>query len=223
LVQALQALLIDDHELFRAGLRHLINDTGKPITLHEAESVADALARDFDSPIQLVLLDLNMPCLSGVAAIKAAQDNFSDAIVVILSGNDDALVIREAIDHGAAGYIPKSVSHSVFLAALELIIAGETYIPKQALNDIALLKGEATNDAIQSTPIEELNCLTQRQKDSLLLAIKGFPNKKIASTLNISVGTVKAHLSNAFKMIGVRNRTEAVLWYAELTDDPLDS
>lgn len=219
LAQALQALVIDDHELFRAGLRHLIDGIAKPIRLHEAESVADAIAQTFESPIELVLLDLNLPDKSGVAAIKAAKENFTNATVVVLSGNDDALVIREAIDHGAAGFIPKSVSHPVFLAALELVIAGEIYVPKQALSDIALLQGESAPKVTERAPNNELDGLTERQRASLLLAIKGFSNKKIARNLNITEGTVKAHLSAAFRVIGVSNRTEAVLRFAQSNED----
>ncbi len=218
-VNPLQALVIDDHELFRAGLRHLINGIGKPIELHEAESMADAVSQSFEHPIQLVLLDLHLPQLSGIDAIKAAKDCFSSATVVVLSGDDNAMVIREAIDYGAAGYIPKSVSHSVFLAALELVIAGEIYIPKQALSDIALLSGDEILQEPAATPETELDRLTDRQRESLLLAVKGFPNKKIARNLNIGEGTVKAHLSAAFKVIGVSNRTEAVLKFAKMVSE----
>lgn len=213
--QTLQVLLIDDHELFRAGMRHLLSDIGEPVDLHEATSIPEALANQYGSPIQLVLLDLSLPQTSGMAAITAAKQKFQNAIVVVLSGDDSAVVIRDAIDHGAAGFIPKSVSHSVFVAALKLVIAGETYIPRQALDSIAMLEEERLNQAQDAESENKLDELTQRQKDTLGLAVKGFPNKEIARQLNISEGTVKAHLSAAFKVLNVRNRTEAVLRFAD--------
>lgn len=218
LTQTIQILLIDDHELFRAGLRHLVRDIGTSIDFHEAETVEAALTKHFEAQPELILLDYHLPFVTGVDALRAVKNHFTSSTVVILSGDQNALRIREAIDDGAAGYIPKSISHAAFLAAVKLVIAGEVYIPKQAIADIALLGDVQSYESSQNTngTVPALNGLTDRQQSSLLLAIKGIPNKDIARQLDISEGTVKAHLSAAYKVLKVRNRTEAVLRFAEI-------
>jgi DNA-binding NarL/FixJ family response regulator len=128
--------------------------------------------------------------------------------VAVLSGETGSDLIREAIDEGASGFVPKSSSSELLVAALQLILAGGVYLPKDVLGEIDAGRSNA-ND-------KQLDLLSARQTDVLLRAIKGQPNKVIAIDMGIAEGTVKTHLSAAFKILGVHNRTEAVFAAARL-------
>lgn len=203
-------LLIDDHELFRSGIKLLLADFAEPISFHEASSFEAALAQPGADPMDVVLLDFHIPGQCGLDAIAAIRAHHDRALLVVLSAEDDPQLIRSCIDAGAAGFIPKASSHAVMLAALRLVLAGGTFLPRHALLGQNSPRAPAAPDAQQTT----LN-LTPRQIDALRLAVQGKSNKLIARDLDISEATVKAHLSTAFRVLGVHNRTEAVLTAAE--------
>jgi DNA-binding NarL/FixJ family response regulator len=123
----------------------------------------------------------------------------------VLSGEEDPRQVRRAIDAGAAGFIPKSSTPEVLLSALRLVLADGVYLPAVALKGIAAGGTEAPVSADRIG-----DSLSERQIDVLRKAVQGKANKVIARELSISEGTVKAHLSAAFRALGVHNRTEAV-------------
>ena len=158
----------------------------------------------------LIFLDWNMPGIQGELALDAIKLAFPPCPVVVMSGEEDASVIRSAIARGAAGYVPKAARPEVMLGALQLILAGGVYLPPQVLG--AAQRGTNT----PTTSPSPLNELTERQLEVLRRALKGTPNKVIARELSISEGTVKSHLSSAFRALDVRNRTEALYSAAKL-------
>lgn len=196
----LKILLIDDHELFRAGIKLLLGDLADTLEFREAATRDDALKLAAAGPYDIVLLDLHLPGVDGLELLASLRAIIEDALIVVLSAADDPALIRRAIDHGAAGFIPKTSTHAVMMAALRLALAGGTYLPPHAL----LAPRESPN--VDQT----LRHLTPRQVDALKLAIRGKANKVIARELDISEATVKAHLSASFRALGVNNRTEAV-------------
>ena len=121
----------------------------------------------------------------------------------MISGNDNPEKIRLCIDEGASGFLPKSESQETLLPALRLVLAGGIYLPLRAIQTI-------TPAQLPSTASSQQSLLSTRQQEILNLAIKGTPNKVISRTLDIAEGTVKAHLSRIYQLLGVRNRTEAV-------------
>lgn len=213
--KALKILLVDDHELFREGVKLLLANLADSCDFAEAADLASALAVAAQHRFDIVLLDFRLPGPSGFDALRALRETADAASIVVLSGEDDPALIRRVIDEGAAGFIPKASSHAMMMAALRLIIAGGTYLPAHVLsithdNDAA---GDADSggDAGPSTAH-----LTERQRDALRLAMQGQSNKVIAREMSVSEATVKAHLSAAFRALGVRNRTEAVFVSARL-------
>jgi len=230
----LRALLIDDHALFRQGLKYLLADLDEDMSFCDADSCADALAHGSET-IDLVLLDLHMPGGDGMQALVSIRAAFEASVVVVLSSEDDPRVIRHAIEMGASGFIPKSSTPQLMIAALRLVLAGGTYLPKHVLNDVALAlpavaapprePGSATPAAAASTPApapRSGDSLSGRQLEVLMKVVQGKANKVIARELQLSEGTVKAHLSAAFRTLGVQNRTEAVYMAAKtgLTQAP---
>ena len=156
------------------------------------------------------MLDLKLPDSNGITALREVREEFSSIPLAVVSGTDDPAQIRELIDEGAAGFVPKSSSSEVLLAALKLIIAGGVYLPPAALDFVPVPRLEMT-DAETGAAL-----LSSRQTAVLLKAIQGKPNKIIARELDIAEGTVKAHLSLAYRALGVHNRTEAVFAAAKL-------
>jgi DNA-binding NarL/FixJ family response regulator len=200
----MRVLLVDDHPMFRAGFAVLLSALDASIEVVHANNCAEAVAQA-DRAFDLVLLDMQLPDVSGVEALAAIKATFEDVPVVAVSGEQDPALIRRVIDHGAAGYIPKSSHPDILVPALRLVLARGIYLPPIALADAP---EEAPAARLESATA--VSQLTQRQREVLERALQGKPNKVIARELGISEGTVKAHLAIAFRVLGVRNRTEAL-------------
>jgi DNA-binding NarL/FixJ family response regulator len=209
-------LLIDDHEMFRQGMKFLLSDLNDDLEFTDAANCEEALSALSNSGVDLALLDLNMPGSKGLTALRQIKDEFPTVPLAVLSGLDDPSLIRDAIDVGASGYVPKASSSEVLVAALKLILAGGIYLPQAAL------RGFVQGPSSAGEEPERTDLLSERQTDVLLRAIQGHPNKVIARELDIAEGTVKTHLSAAFKALGVHNRTEAVFAAARLGLKPPD-
>jgi len=203
-------LLVDDHELFRSGLKFLLADLVENISFFEAPSCAVATELAATTRFDIVLLDLNLPGISGLDALALLRARIEDAVIVVVSAEEDRKVIRQIIEAGAAGYIPKASSHAIMMAALRLVLAGGVYLPANTLS--AKLPQDSGADSKKGT----IDNLTERQIETLRIAMQGKANKVIARELNISEATVKAHLSSVFRVLGVKNRTEAVFAAAKI-------
>lgn len=202
----MRILIVDDHALFRQGLRFLLRDLDADLEIAEAADCEQAM-RLAAQPFSIVLLDLHMPGVAGLEALDAMRHAFESSRIVVLSGEEDPRQVRRAIDAGAAGFIPKSSSPEVLIGALRLVLADGVYLPAVALKGVGdsevLAVGTITRDRLSEA-------LSERQIDVLRKAVQGKANKVIARELKIAEGTVKSHLSAAFRALGVHNRTEAV-------------
>jgi two-component system, NarL family, nitrate/nitrite response regulator NarL len=203
-----RVLLVDDHALFRRGLRLMLRELAAGMDLSEADGCAQALMlahEDFD----LVLLDMNMPGMNGLEALMCVKQAWPTAFVVVLSGEENASLIRSAIEQGASGFVPKSSTPEVMINALQLVLGRGVYLPPQVLQP-------GRGVAAATVPAASVPGMTERQAEVLRLALKGAPNKVIARELDISEGTVKSHLSTVFRLLNVRNRTEALYCVARM-------
>lgn len=235
----LQVLLIDDHTLFRRGLRMLLRDLDASLDVSEAAHIDEALGL-FGSSFDLVLLDMNMPGRNGPGMIPLIRETFASAAVVVVSGEDSPAVIRAAITAGAAGYIPKTSTPELMLGALRLVLAHGVYLPMElfAGTAAAMVRAPAftasppaplppaavpTADppAAPPNPLPpKAPFLTARQWEILRQALRGVPNKVVAERLGIAPGTVKSHLSTIYRALNVRNRVEAVYVVAKFGISP---
>jgi DNA-binding NarL/FixJ family response regulator len=200
----MKLLTIDDHALFRQGLKFLLMDLQNDLECIEAESLAGALALDDKESVEFILLDYHLRDSEGEESLEKISGAFENAVIVVLSGEENPQLIRNIIDRGAAGFIPKSSTQDILIAALKLILAGGVYIPAVAVNTSPA--SPATTEVLE----EGISSLSKRQLEVLRRAVQGKSNKVIARELFIAEGTVKAHLSAAFRALGVSNRTEAV-------------
>jgi DNA-binding NarL/FixJ family response regulator len=203
----MRILLVDDHSLFRDGLKFLLTDLDQRIEFVESDTCLGVPAVLADQDIDVVLLDLHLPDTDGLDGLQRVREWVPGARIVMLSSEDDPQIIRAVIDEGAAGFIPKSSTQTVLIAALRLIVAGGIYLPPHALQNLREQHAIAPQPPGNSGP---LALLTPRQRSVLQLAIQGKVNKIIAREMDISEATVKAHLSACFRALGVKNRTEAV-------------
>jgi DNA-binding NarL/FixJ family response regulator len=204
----MRILIGDDHVLFREGLRRLLEQLKEDCTFQEASTFDELLQRtQSGSLFDLILTDLRMPGWPGFEGISLLRQHQPEAKVVVVSASEAQADVREALDHGAVGYIPKSSSVKIMLSALDLVFSGGLYVPAAVLRENG--DGEARALPPADPSLEHL--LTQRQREVLERLRQGKSNKQIAHELGLSEGTVKIHMTAIFKSLGVRNRTQAAM------------
>lgn len=212
----MRVLIVDDHEIIWSGMRGVVERLAaqrqppQPFAWFAARDVAAAQALPIEA-LDLILLDYHLPGTSGLDAMRAMRERFESAAIVIVSGDQRPDHIRHAIEAGAAGYIPKTMSEADMVAALALVMAHGIYLPALALLEVPtpLDHGDAQlpNEALPAFMSAELS---PRQREVFAGALRGKPNKVIARELGIAEGTVKVHLAMVYRALGVRNRTEAM-------------
>lgn len=219
----MKILIVDDHHLIREGMRPVLERLSMPgsneaVQVLEAANFEDAAAAAASNPdLDLVLLDLRMPGTSGFAALAHLQKRFPGLPVVMMSGEDDPALVRSAIDQGALGYIPKSSTSEVILNALRLVLAGGTYLPREA---IGRERSAPVPHADFAADVAARLGITPRQADVLALVLAGKSNKVICRELNLAESTVKNHVAAIFKVLSVTTRVQAVLAAARLGIKP---
>ena len=203
-----QFVIADDHALFRAGLRLLLVDGCGPGKVREGANVAELRALlEADAEVDLVVVDLSMPGMNGGATLRELRHAFPGLRFVVMSASEERRNVLDALAAGAFGYIPKSLEPAAMIAAFQQILSGGIYAPT-----LLLTEPQADPDPGPSAIDPQIIAtLTPRQCDVLRLLGKGQANKEIARALDISEGTVKIHLAAIFRLLDVRNRTEAVL------------
>lgn len=198
-------LVVDDHPLVRDGLRSLLAVTFPDCDILEAAGVEEActvLAAHGDC--DLVLLDLNMPDATRLSGLVQLRQAFPMVPVLMVSGSFDRALVQEALSAGAAGFLPKSMKRDGIVAALHLVMAGEIYIPDTGLE-------ETPASAEEAQIRTRIDSLTPQQKVVLHHLVHGRLNKQIAHDLDVSLTTVKAHVSAILQKLGVFSRTQAVI------------
>lgn len=203
----MKILLVDDHALFRAGLRLLLRAIRADANVLEAGSIADGVALARAHPdLQVCLLDLALRTESGLTALAQLKETAPEMAIVVVSGAEDLGTIRRCIDAGAMSYIPKSLPPEVLTEALNSVLRGQLYLPEQVL--------EAGK---QATPAPKF---TPRQLEVLSYLNRGWSTKAISRELQLSEHTVKEHIALVFQALGAHNRTEAVIRAAALALPP---
>ncbi len=210
-------LIADDHPLFRLALAQAVREVMPGASVLEADTLDAArglLASDAD--IDLLLLDLHMPGNRGLLGLVGLRAEFPAVAVVMISANDDPMVIRRALAYGAAGYLPKRADLEAIKHGLKAVLDCAEYVP-DALRAAVYADTDGGADR-ELAP--RLASLTPQQLRVLVLVAEGRLNKQIADQLGIQERTVKAHLTSIFEKLGVRNRTQAsaILHQLEIAD-----
>lgn len=214
----MKVLLVDDHALFREGLRSLLERLGESFEIFEAGDCASAFEVAERNPdLGLVLLDLGLPDMPGNDAIHVMRERYPTVPVVVLSASEDRPSVLAAINSGAMGFIPKSSNSALLMNALRLVFANGVYIPPSVLTSPVNASQTPPAQAVlrKGATLRELG-LSERQIEVLALVVQGMPNKLIARKLDIAEATVKNHVTAALRALNVSNRTQAVLAVGQL-------
>lgn len=204
-------LLVDDHHLVRAGLAGLLDSAGDLQVVGQAVDGRQALELATELNPDVVLMDLSMPVLDGVEATRRLLAANPAAKVVVLTSFSDQPRVADALAAGAVGYLLKDCEPRDLLAAVRAAARGHAPLDPRVAR--ALLPSAG--------PARPADGLSAREQQVLRLVTKGLANKQIARYLGISESTVKAHISNVFRRIGVADRTSAAIWARDhLPDRP---
>jgi two-component system, NarL family, nitrate/nitrite response regulator NarL len=205
-----QVLIVDDHPLVLDALRVTVQWTFPCALVSLAVDLSKAIEAGLQAErLDLVALDLQLPDSSGIATLTRFLQHCSQAPVIVVSGQEEPGVIRDALTAGARGYVPKSSSRDVLMAALRLVAGGGIYIPPQVLSVMNEQPGRAELAGSDGPPAS--SPLTERQIEVLSLASQGLGNRLIARQLGIAEDTVKQHLQAVYTALGASSRMQAVV------------
>ena len=200
----MKILLVDDHPLFIEGMRGILQRLDDAAVIQTSGSCEEALGLiEKDDDIDLLLLDLNLPGMSGLDGMQQLRHHLPATSIVLLSASEDRNKVLRAIELGAKGYIPKSSTSEIIITALQLVLSGGVYFPMAVLDTI--------NSSHAKTSNGNGHTLTLRQIEVLRLLAEGHPNKTIAEKLHMAENTVRVHVSAILRFLEVSNRTEAGL------------
>jgi two-component system, NarL family, response regulator LiaR len=196
----IRVFIVDDHNLFRRGVTTVLQDEPQFECVGEADSGLDAVRRAPETRADLVLLDMNMPGMSGVAAMATLRELLPRARFVLITCTLEASELRRAYAAGASCVLHKSASPQELVTVLQAAHRGQAiYSPTVA-------------DAMSAGPHSEFGAdLTQRERKLLSLMACGLPNREISQRLDIAMPTVKFHVTNILSKLNADNRTSAVL------------
>lgn len=205
----MKALLVDDHALFREGMKFMLRHLRPDLEIHQASTVREATAvLERAKPVDLILLDLQLPGMRGLDALRAMRSFDESVPIVVLSGAEDSATVHGAIDGGAMGFIQKSVNPDAMIEAVEAVLAGKVALPDSVLAGAAsIADGDASG--APSTLLDTLG-ITGRRAEVLLLLARGMSTKGIARELGISDTTVKTHIQAVYEALNVHSRTQAI-------------
>jgi DNA-binding NarL/FixJ family response regulator len=209
----IRVLVVDDQALVRQGICSLLRLAPEIELVGEASDGSEALGSIESRHPDVVLLDLKMPRLDGLAVLRALQQQTSAPPVLVLTTFDDTDLVLDAIRAGARGYLLKDVTLEHLLAAIRELATGGTMI-QPAITE-RVLRGLSSLPP-QRRALGPPNPLTERETGILRLLASGLSNREIAHALDLADGTVKNHVSNLLGKLGARDRTHAVLRGLEL-------
>ncbi|AZL85912.1 DNA-binding response regulator [Aliivibrio salmonicida] len=196
-------IIADDHPLFRNALFQSIHMAISGANLLEADSL-DALLTvlEKEPDPDLLLLDLKMPGSNGMSGLIHLRSQYPDLPIVVVSASEESSIVSQAKSHGAFGFIPKSSDMRSLISALNQILAGDSYFPEGSIKNNQACDDLATR----------ISSLTPQQYKVLGMLSDGLLNKQIAYDLDVSEATIKAHMTAIFRKLGVKNRTQAVIF-----------
>ncbi|MGE5515875.1 MAG: response regulator transcription factor [Bacteroidota bacterium] len=208
----MKILVADDHKLVRDGLKPFLLELAPDVEILDAATIDEALnAAAAAGDIGLVLLDLMMPGMDGLKGLEALRAKCPNVPVVIVSGFSSRDHVVAAVQAGAAGFIPKTVSGTAMVNALRLVLSGEKYLPSSTFFDDPGTQMSMPTSLLRPVGVPPpFDKLSRREAEILALLVEGRTNKEIALCLDLQEITIKVHLRNVYRKIGAANRAQAV-------------
>lgn len=202
-------ILADDHAILRTGLKSLINKEPRFKVVGEAGDGEALLAQLKSIKADLIVVDLSMPRMDGLAAIKEIRHKFPRIKILVLTMQKDHEHFKHAMMYGAHGFLLKDDAYEQLILAIKMILKGKKFISPS----VATLETERFIRSLDETDVPSLEILSKREKEILKLVAQGLPNKTIAVKLKISIRTVETHRANLSNKLGIKN-TAGLVKYA---------
>lgn len=201
--QHLKILVVDDHELVRAGMRRLLEENPQIQAISEASSGEEALQMASSDRFDLVLMDINLPGISGLEASDKLLLLAPESRIIMVTGRLEGGHIRKLLNAGVRGYITKGSSADEMSKAMQRVMAGEQYLSPDVAQQVAM-------DMINGDDGNPFDRLTTREGEIISLLLKGQRNRQISNNLHISEKTVSTHRTRAFEKLNVKTTAELV-------------
>ncbi len=231
MTKAIRVLLVDDHTLFRSGIRSLLQNYPEFEIVGEAGDGMEGIKRAGQLRPDVVLLDLNMPGLSGREAARLIMEEAPDCRVLMLTVSEDAADLLETLRAGACGYLLKNIQAEALVSAISAAAQGESVVSPQMMGKLlngVRGGGELRRGGPQSAPeaesapvpeaaagAAELDKLSPREREILRLVARGQSNKEIARALDVAESTVKIHVQNMLRKLNLSSRVQAAVFAVE--------
>ena len=197
---SIRIMIVDDHQVVIDGIKLMLKDEENMECVAEASNGHEAIAKIAELSVDLVLLDINLPDISGIEVCKKLTKNFPKIKILALTMYDKGSFIQQMFKSGASGYILKNAGKEELLTAIRTILDGDTYVSQQVSQ--ALMNSLLKKDKSRSDFIPEL---TRREKEILQLISQEYTTQEISKNLFISLNTVETHRKNLLSKFGVRN------------------
>lgn len=204
-------IIADDHPLFRTALNGTLKSISPQAEIVESEDLPTLQARvEEHNQANMILLDLHMPGADGFSALIFLTAHYPNIPVIIVSAHDEPDIMRRALDYGASGYLPKSASTEDMKDAIHTVLNGGIWAP-ESLSETRMVGEEEQSIA------DAVALLTPQQFRVASMVTQGLLNKQIAYELDVTEATIKAHMTEIFKKLGVHSRTQVALALSQLS------
>lgn len=210
--EKIRVLLVDDHTLFRSGIKSLLQRTDDFEVVGEAGDGLEGIKRARSLKPDVALLDLHMPGISGLEAVKVISEEMPDVNVLMLTVSEDAQDLMEALRAGACGYLLKNIETDTLVDAIRKAAQGESVVSQQMT--AKLIQGVRNPPRVESAAVER-DRFSPRERDILASLAQGESNKEIARRLDLAESTVKIHVQNIFKKLNMSSRVQVALYAVE--------
>ncbi|MBI3711345.1 MAG: response regulator transcription factor [Burkholderiales bacterium] len=208
---SIKILLVDDHTLFRSGIRLLLQRTPGFEIVGEASDGLEGVKRAKQLKPDVVLMDLNMPGLSGLEAMQLIVEDLPDTAVLMLTVSEEAEDLSTALKNGARGYLLKNIEADYLTQAIKRAAAGEPVIAESMTAKLVMQFRSGNN--VSAAPEKEK--LTPRERETMVCLARGESNKEIARNLDVAESTVKIHVQNILKKLNLSSRVQIAVYAVE--------
>jgi DNA-binding NarL/FixJ family response regulator len=197
-------LLVDDHKMLREGLKALLESEEDMQVIGEADTGEQAIQLGIELKPDIIVMDLGLPDMNGVSAIRAIRDRNKKSQIIVLSMYANKVVVMQSIEAGCAGYVPKSSAHTDLLDAIHTVLEGKRFLHPTAAT--ALVESITTDQPLEG----KFESLSKREQEVLKLTAKGFNSREIGKQLYLSAKTIETYRQRAMQKLNLQHRSDLV-------------
>ena len=197
-------LLVDDHKMLREGLKALLESEEDMQVIGEADTGEQAIRLGVELEPDIIVMDLGLPDMNGVSAIRAIREENRKSQIIVLSMYAHKEVVMQSIEAGCAGYVPKSSAHTDLLEAIHTVLEGKRFLHPTAAT--ALVESITTDQPLEG----KFESLSKREQEVLQLTAKGFNSREIGEQLYLSAKTIETYRQRAMQKLNLQHRSDLV-------------